>query len=102
MTKIGKFLFLLTAVVVLACSAPCWAGQPGTFAKALKNDFCSGTSGSEWYGCYAYMHYRVDLVKNKEGAKGTCYRNGCGSKYSNPIDIENCKKGCDKAYNADN
>ena len=50
------------------------------------------------------MHYRVDLNKNKDSAKSVCYKNGCGSKYgsSDPTQVPNCYKGCDKAYGADN
>ena len=104
MTKIVTCLLLLTAIFLLASATPSHAGQPGRFATALKNQFCGGTSGSSWYGCYAYMHYRVDYRKNKDSAKSTCYKTGCGGKYgsSNPTQLSNCHKGCDQAYGADN
>jgi len=86
----------------LAFGSACWAGQAGKFATALKDRFCGGTSGPSWYGCFAYMHYRVDLNKNNNSAKSTCYSNGCGSKYgAGSADYAPCTRGCDQAYNAD-
>ena len=104
MRKTLGCMFILAALVLMAFATPSQAGQAGAFAKALKNQFCGGTSGSSWYGCFAYMHYRVDLVKSKSSAKSVCYKNGCGSKYgsSDPTQLPNCYKGCDQAYNADN
>jgi hypothetical protein len=101
MSKTKTCLILLTAALLLALSSPCLAGTAGTFAKALKDRFCGVMSGPAWYGCFAYMHYRVDLVKNKNSAKSTCYKNGCGSKYGSGANFETCKTGCDKAYGAD-
>ena len=99
---VKKGACLLVMAVVLAISSPGWAGQPGKFATALKNNFCSGTSGAQWYGCYAYMYYRVDYNKNNSAAKSCCYKYGCGGRYStSPADLENCKSGCNKAFDSD-
>ncbi len=102
MRKIRMSLILLIAAALLALSTPCLAGTAGTFAKALKDRFCGGTSGPAWYGCYGYMHYRGDLVKNKNSAKSICYSKGCGSEYGSGTNFETCKTGCDKAYGYDN
>jgi hypothetical protein len=99
--KFRTHVLLLTVVLTLLLSSPCLAGKAGSFATALKNRFCGGTSGPEWYGCYAYMHYRVDLAKNNSAAKRYCYSNGCGKKYSNPMDRSRCEQGCDKAFASD-
>ncbi len=103
MHKTGKIALLLAMAALLAFSSPCWAGQAGRFATALKDQFCGGTSGASWYGCYAYMHYRVDLNKNKDGAKNTCLKTGCVSKYgkTDPAQLQSCFEGCNKAYEAD-
>ena len=101
MSKFGKGFLLLALVVFLALSSPCWARKPGTFARVLKNQLCGGTSGAEWYGCFAYMHYRVDYSKNKNSAKSACYSSGCGGKYGQGVEFNDCKKGCDHAYDAD-
>lgn len=102
MRKTRMGFLLLIAALLLALSTPCLAGTAGNFAKALKDRFCGGLSGPAWYGCFAYMHYRLDLVKDKNSAKSICYKNGCGSKYGSGADFETCKTGCDKAYGADN
>ena len=101
MDKIGKCVLWLTMAIFLAYGTSCWAGRPGKFATALKNNFCSGTSGAQWYGCYAYMYYRVDSNKNNETAKSYCHQYGCERQYKNPADVATCKTGCQKAYNAD-
>jgi hypothetical protein len=102
MNKLVKCLLLLAVTFFLAMSSPSWAGRPGKFATALKNSFCQGTSGSTWYGCYAYMYYRVDSIKNNATAKSYCYTYGCSRQYSaGSASLKNCKSGCDKAYNAD-
>jgi hypothetical protein len=101
MLKKQWIVLVLAATLLLAFSALCWAGKAGKFATALKNTYCSGTSGPTWYGCYAYMHYRVDLVKDKNSAKSICYKNGCGSKYGTGSEFETCKTGCDKAFGYD-
>lgn len=99
MRNIKKRSLILAVVFSVAFSAPCWGGKAGEFATALKNRFCSGTSGPTWYACYAYMHYRVDLNKKKNDAQNVCNRNGCESKYSGDS-LRKCKEGCNKAYTA--
>ena len=101
MMKLAKRSLLLAVVLLLTLGTPGSAGTAGQFAKALKDRFCSGTSGPMWYGCYAYMHYRVDLVKNRNTAKSICYKNGCGSRYGSGPQKTVCTQGCDRAYNAD-
>jgi len=101
MKKTAIYISLIVMGLIFVFSAPSWAGKPGAFASALKNKFCTGTSGPQWYGCYAYMYYRVDYNKNNSTAKSYCHSYGCGKKYSNASDLNKCKSGCQKAYDAD-
>lgn len=103
MNKTGKIAILMAMAALLAFSSPCWGATAGRFASALKDKFCGGLQDAAWYGCYGYMHYRLDLAKDKNGARSICYKNGCGSKYgkTDPAQVPACYAGCDKAYEAD-
>ena len=101
-TGIASLFLAFALVLALSASPPALAATAGSFANALKDRFCVGTSGASLYGCFGYMHYRVDSVKSKDAAKDSCHITGCTSRYKiGTNDWKSCITGCDQAYAAD-
>jgi len=97
-----RVLLLATALfLAMGPSALAFDGSAGKFATVLKSNLCSG-GGYKMWGCYAYMHYRVDYAKNKSDAKGTCNWACNNVKNDRPHGfLDQCLAGCDMAYSQD-
>lgn len=87
-----KYVLVLGVLVsVFLITGMSQAGGP--FYETLSQTFCSNLPYQEKKGCNGYLQYRIQRGKNRDEALESCTW-GCGEIFSDPVKIEDCRKGC--------
>ena len=74
----------------------------GPFYETLYQNFCQNLPNSpERKGCQGYLQYRIQRGKSRDDSLDNCIW-GCGEVFSDPVKIEDCRKGCRIANEKDN